>query len=64
MSKKRYTPIEYHHYQPNNLLTIHFRKLIEKDINNNTIVYPTRDGSRRKPKKRSNLNKKGGVYDK
>ena len=33
-------------------------------INNNTIVYPNRDGSRRKPKKRSNLNKKGGVYDK
>ena len=30
MSKKRYTRSEYEHYQPNNPLTIYFRKLIEK----------------------------------
>ena len=35
MYKKR---SEYQHYNPNNLLTIYFSKLIH--INNNTIVYP------------------------
>ena len=51
---------EYEHYQPNNPLTIYFRKLIEKDINNNN-VYPETDGSRRMLKKRTNNGGRNGL---
>ena len=62
MSKKRYTRSEYEHYQPNNPLTIYFRKLIEKDINNNTKVYPETDGSKpQRLKKRSFKRRKYGL---
>ena len=53
---------EYEHYQPNNPLTIYFRKLIEKDINNNTNVYPETDGSKpQRWKKRSFKRRKYGL---
>ena len=53
---------EYEHYQPNNPLTIYFRKLIEKDINNNTNVYPETDGSKpQRLKKRSFKRRKYGL---
>jgi len=53
---------EYTSYDPNSPLTIYFRKLIEKDINNNTNVYPETDGSKPKRlKKRSFKRRKYGL---